>query len=89
MFVDIHGYHTHHREAADPKNRNLNGTVLGGRNWSKLFEVIGAVGATGRATGPHLDWRMSWRDRRVDPALLVPPMTPPDGGDRDVAPIAP
>jgi hypothetical protein len=35
---------------------------------------IGAVGATGRATGPHLDWRMSWRDRRVDPQRLVPPM---------------
>lgn len=38
-------------------------------------DVLGAVGATGRATGPHLDWRMSWRDRRVDPALLVPPMS--------------
>jgi murein DD-endopeptidase MepM/ murein hydrolase activator NlpD len=42
---------------------------------------IGAVGATGRATGPHLDWRMSWRDRRIDPQRLVPPMpaSPPAG----------
>jgi len=37
-------------------------------------DIVGRVGATGRATGPHLDWRMSWRDRRVDPQLLVPPM---------------
>lgn len=37
-------------------------------------DLIGAVGATGRATGPHLDWRMSWRNRRVDPQRLVPPM---------------
>ncbi len=37
-------------------------------------DLIGAVGATGRATGPHLDWRMSWRDRRIDPQKLVPPM---------------
>ena len=37
-------------------------------------DAIGRVGATGRATGPHLDWRMNWRDRRVDPQLLVPPM---------------
>lgn len=34
-------------------------------------ERIGAVGATGRATGPHLDWRMNWRDRRIDPALVL------------------
>jgi len=37
-------------------------------------DLIGEVGATGRATGPHLDWRMSWRSERVDPQLLVGPM---------------
>ena len=37
-------------------------------------DVIGEVGATGRATGPHLDWRMSWRKHRIDPQLLAPTM---------------
>ena len=36
--------------------------------------LLGKVGATGRATGPHLDWRMRWFDQRIDPQLLVPPM---------------
>ena len=35
---------------------------------------VGAIGATGRATGPHLHWAMSWGDVRVDPQLLVPAM---------------
>ncbi len=39
-------------------------------------EIVGTVGATGRATGPHLDWRMYWRGARVDPTLLVPVMQP-------------
>lgn len=30
---------------------------------------IGAVGATGRASGPHLCWRLKWRDRNLDPSL--------------------
>lgn len=34
-------------------------------------DPIGRVGMTGRATGPHLCWRMKWRDRNLDPALLV------------------
>lgn len=37
-------------------------------------DLIGRIGATGRATGPHLDWRMNWLDRRVDPQRLVPAM---------------
>ncbi len=37
-------------------------------------ELIGRIGATGRASGPHLDWRMNWLDKRVDPQRLVPDM---------------
>ncbi len=44
-------------------------------------EKIGEVGRTGRATGPHLDWRMNWYDVRVDPVSVAPPLvdghTPP------------
>ncbi len=40
-------------------------------------DLIGAIGATGRATGPHLDWRMNWRQERIDPQLLAPPMPKP------------
>jgi murein DD-endopeptidase MepM/ murein hydrolase activator NlpD len=40
-------------------------------------QKIGTVGSTGRSTGPHLDWRINWFDRRIDPAPLVPPM--PEG----------
>jgi murein DD-endopeptidase MepM/ murein hydrolase activator NlpD len=39
------------------------------------------VGATGRATGPHLDWRMAWKDARVDPQLLAGPMPPAQAPD--------
>ena len=39
-------------------------------------ERIGAVGATGRATGPHLHWAMKWRDARIDPMLIAGPMEP-------------
>lgn len=41
-------------------------------------ETIATVGATGRATGAHLDWRMNLGPVRIDPALLVGEM--PDEG---------
>lgn len=44
----------------------------------KQGDVIAEVGATGRVTGPHLDWRINWFNERLDPELLVGPMPTPD-----------
>ena len=38
-------------------------------------QVIGAVGSSGRATGPHLCWRMKWRDRQLDPSIALEGLT--------------
>ena len=37
-------------------------------------DPVGTVGATGRVTGAHLDWRLNWFDTRLDPQLVVGPM---------------
>ena len=34
-------------------------------------QLVAAVGASGRATGPHLDWRINWFNMRLDPALVL------------------
>jgi murein DD-endopeptidase MepM/ murein hydrolase activator NlpD len=34
-------------------------------------QLIGRVGSTGRATGPHLHWSMKWGDARLDPEPLA------------------
>lgn len=36
-------------------------------------EKIGEIGMTGRATGPHLDWRLNLGKTRLDPQLVIPP----------------
>ena len=34
-------------------------------------QVIARIGQSGRATGPHLDWRVNWFDQRLDPELVL------------------
>lgn len=37
-------------------------------------QIIGHVGASGRATGPHLHWSLKWHEARLDPLLFTGPM---------------
>ncbi|TCM42942.1 M23 family metallopeptidase [Novosphingobium sp. ST904] len=34
-------------------------------------QVIGRIGMSGRATGPHLHWSIKWNDARLDPILFT------------------
>lgn len=34
-------------------------------------QLVAAVGSSGRATGPHLDWRINWFNMKLDPALVL------------------
>jgi murein DD-endopeptidase MepM/ murein hydrolase activator NlpD len=40
-------------------------------------QPVAEVGATGRATGPHLDWRINWFSVRLDPQTVVSPRPAP------------
>ena len=40
-------------------------------------QVVGLVGQTGRATGPHSHWGMNWFEVKLDPSLSTRTPTPP------------
>lgn len=50
-------------------------------------QVVAEVGASGRASGPHLDWRINWFGVRIDPQLVAAPM-PVASGSADTSTAA-
>lgn len=51
----------------------------------KKGQLIGRIGRTGRATGPHLHWAMKWKSARIDPMALTGPIR---GQDLKKVPVA-
>jgi murein DD-endopeptidase MepM/ murein hydrolase activator NlpD len=37
----------------------------------KQGQIVGTLGQSGRATGPHLDIRLNWFDVKLDPASVL------------------
>lgn len=53
---------------------HLSGSLVKVGDQVKAGQPVALVGSSGRATGPHLDWRINWFEVRLDPQLIAPPM---------------
>jgi len=61
--------HIHHKGGYETMYSHLSGLGAGIRKDSQVEagQVIGYVGATGEATGPHLDYRITYHDSYINP----------------------
>lgn len=65
---------------------HLSRVLVGNGQHIRAGQEVAEVGATGRASGPHLDWRVNWFNVRLDPQLIAPPM--PIGPPVPPAPVS-
>lgn len=49
---------------------HLSGTLIGDHATVRQGQVIGVIGESGLATGPHLHWSVTFRGESVDPLYL-------------------
>lgn len=68
-----------HANGVETYYLHLQRIAAGVRNGARVAQgqVIGTLGATGTATGPHLDFRVKERGRFLDPLRLTQPPGPP------------
>lgn len=64
VFVD-------HGDGLVSMNFHLSSIAVKDGDVVKRGEALGRIGATGRATGPHLHLGVRWLGKRIDPALLL------------------
>lgn len=50
---------------------HLNSVDVKEGQFIKKGDKIGTIGATGRASGPHVDWRLNWGNVKLDPGLVI------------------
>lgn len=55
---------------------HLSEIAVGAGDEVRRGQRLGAVGATGRVTGPHLHFAVRWHGARIDPALVLGPAAP-------------
>ncbi len=60
----------HHGHGVTSLYSHLDAIMVEEGEWVPADTVIGTIGMTGRATGPHLHWGMMVRGARVDPMLM-------------------
>ncbi len=65
-----------HGHALDSAFLHLSRIAVATGDRVRQGDVIAYSGATGRATGPHLHWGVTWSGARLDPLLVAGPVAP-------------
>jgi murein DD-endopeptidase MepM/ murein hydrolase activator NlpD len=71
MYLNGHTVAIGHGNGLVSVYSHMQSTAVRQGEWVKTHQLIGKVGATGRATGPHLHWGIRFNNARVNPESLL------------------